>query len=264
MIFKLDNLKLHTATVIRKATGELLFDRVTIEEAQQLGSMFLYKQIRFEEGRFVINHTSYAIVSKKELFVVGHIAWIEGGAGPFFSIRELTEAKEFKVVEQQQLGIYELQFEKNGVSVIKRTDCKESQHLEDYIHVAEFGRPDPDNILSIPEELEVEEDEQLKASIKLDWLPRPEEMKRPAWLGEDGTYHANIHQAECEELSRMYPSQVKPMTISVAGQEKLASTIRMVDRSTVHPASMTPDAPLSIVQQTRLLVQQDRVAGSRS
>jgi hypothetical protein len=265
MISKLDSLQLHTATVIRKATGELFFDRVTVEEAQRLGTMFLYGKIRFENDRFVINDTSYAKVSKTGQFIVGHVGWIEGSPQPFFSGRDYGVGEGFEVVEQH-LEVYELLAEKNGFSISKRTDCKDGQHMEDYIPIAEFGRPDPDLILSIPEELDVEKDEQLRALARLDWLPTPEEVeaKRPVWMGEDGSYNSDHHRALCEELSLIYPHAVKPLELSEASQDKLAGTIRMVDRISVHSASMTPDVPLTVVQQTRLLVQQDRVADMRS
>lgn len=230
MIFKQDNLQVNVVTVIRLASGEMLVDHATLEEAQRLGTLLFHGKIRWVDNGFMINDTTHVKGSNNEQYDLVRIAWFEQGE-PFFHVDSVVESDTFKQqVREQELNIYTLSISDIGVGVSPVGDSVPHVDTVRYLLTRVVNKPAIDLNPSIPEELEVEKDEQLSTLAKLDWLTTPAEFhaKRPVWLREDGTVDHDVHRAECDELSRLYPNVSEPLDLSEAAQIKLGSTIRAV------------------------------------
>ncbi|WDS62169.1 hypothetical protein [Pseudomonas phage D6] len=245
MISEMDGsiLQLHTVTVIYdREKRSFQIDRATQEEAAQIAKWFFNGAVSFTEGKgYLINSTRYVKVSKQGRFYVAHISWAEGTENhPFFSYRDFgMDGKVWNSIGNQKLGVFNMCMVEKSVGLIEVGSSSAEVHIEDTLAGIERFQTNPDHDPSIPDELVVEKDEQLKhlARAGLDWLPTPEEVeaKRPVWLGADGSYNAELHKADCDELARMYPQVAVPLDLSEAAQQKLSSTIRAVGGALMTP-----------------------------
>lgn len=232
------DLQLHSATVIYdREKRSFQIDRATTGEAAQIAKWFNEGVVSFKEGKgFLINSTYYVKATKQGRFYVTHLSWTERFLEyPWFTCRDFgVEGFGWNIVDHnQELKVFNMCMLEKSVDLIEVASTSADVHIEDTLAGIEFFGSNPDLVQSVPDELEVEKDEQLKhlARAGLDWLPTPEEVEaqRPVWLNADGSYNAELHKADCDELARMYPIVAVPQQLSEAAQAKLSGTIRAVD-----------------------------------
>lgn len=191
MLFKMGEVLLHTVTVMRFSDGSMSFDRATLDEAEQIVTWFKEGVLSFdiEQKMFVINNTG----STKMLGTainVAYITWFRKTKQPFFGPRDIGQGKGFSTMHHPLIAVYSYLDDKLVREGPRGCDHK----YEDYMANKFANRPNPDADPSIPEELEVEKDEQ-PVVIEKNW---------PSFM-PNGVYSKELHEANCNELAEMYP-----------------------------------------------------------
>lgn len=233
---------LHTVTLIYdRETRKLFIDRATTEEATKAVKWLHDGYIKIEDGvGFLINSTYYTLMSDTKRFHFAYLCWIDTDeTKPFFAFRGFEESKGITQDKNQKLKVFEMCVQESNPSTIELAETNERIHLVDLIPELELPNPKTDLVPSVPSDLEVEKDIQLKTLSS---------KARPSFIREDGSYDAELHKLNCDELAQFYPHTAA--VISEATQQKFSGTIRQLTTA-MAPASMTPDT-MSDVDKERL------------
>lgn len=201
MLFKMGETFLHTVTVIRFEDGAIAIDRATCHEAEQIAKWFANGTLSFDEMKkmFMINSTGYNLMLGTNINIT-YITWYQLNNAPFFGNRDMGEGKGFTSLYHPSSSNYVL----TDGKLYHQGQRKCDHRYEEWVlkNLAKFPHPDADP--SIPEELEVEKDEQ-PVVIEKNW---------PSFM-PNGVYNKELHEANCRELQEMYPGFVRKLPITM-------------------------------------------------
>jgi hypothetical protein len=198
MLFKMGETFIHTVTVLRFVDGSMAIDRATHEEAKQVAKWFEEGVLSFDVANkmFVINSTGSTKMLGTNINVT-YITWHRTNLVPFFGTRDVGEDTGFTPMCSPLTAVYSLLDGKLAYEGPRVCDHR----YEDWMLNNFATRPNPDAIPSIPEELDVEKDEQPKI-VEKNW---------PSFM-PNGVYNRELHIANCNELAQMYPTSVRAVS----------------------------------------------------
>lgn len=189
MLFKMGEAFMHTVTVLRFKDGSLAIDRATLEEAKQIVKWFDEGTLSFdvEKNMFMINSTGFNKMLGKNIHVM-YVTWFREMASPFFGNRDIGMGKGFNTMCLPSNSVYSYFNSELAYQGPRGADHK----YEDFMMASFAERPDPDADPSIPEELEVEKDEQILSPTEVTrqaWLEHQHEAKPLLQVKLDGAVH---------------------------------------------------------------------------
>ncbi|MNC08193.1 hypothetical protein D3C75_557720 [compost metagenome] len=201
MLVKMCDIDLHTVTLIRFSDGSMAIDRATKVEAEKIQKWFEEGKLSFvpEKKMFQINGTGYTKMFGIDINIT-YISWFKEDGDPFFGMREIEPGAYVMQMMNIDLAVWSLIEGELRIIGHRKNDHAYEEYVEK--HMARYPHPDADP--SIPEELEVEKDEQSVSSpTKTDW---------PSFM-PDGVYNKELHEADCRELQEMYPGVVQVLPV---------------------------------------------------
>ncbi|MNS78499.1 hypothetical protein D3C72_1121160 [compost metagenome] len=220
------DIDLYTVTLIRFSDGSMAIDRATQPEAVQIQKWFEEGKLSFvpERKMFLINSTGYTKMLGTDINIT-YISWYGELGEPFFGFREIKQGPYVTPMPHPSLATYVLIEGELRIIGHRKDDHAYEEYVDKYM--AKYPHPDADP--SIPEELEVEKDEQpvispaevTQQSWKNTWgTLKPADVDKmispvgswPVFM-PNGMYNRELHEANCQELQQMYPGvlQVVPV-----------------------------------------------------